>query len=86
MSIAAEMDAPLTVLALVHAKLAHRAGNEDLCAQLVAAQQHLEDLRLTVLALEELAIRQPRPGGAQVVHLAAHRRALRPVQDAGGAA
>jgi hypothetical protein len=60
MSIAAEMDAPLTVLALAHAKLAHRPGNADICAQLVAALQHLEELRLAVQALEQSQAARPR--------------------------
>jgi hypothetical protein len=84
MSIAREMDAPLIALALVHAKLAHRPGNEDLCTQIVAAQQHLEELRLAVQALEELATSPPRPGGAQVITL--HDRRPRLVRDADGAA
>jgi hypothetical protein len=85
MSIAREMDAPLTVLALLHARLARMPDTEALCTQLVSAQQHLEELRLDVLALEELAIGPRHSGGGQVISLDQHRPRPRLVQDAGGA-
>ena len=78
MSIAAEMDAPLFLLALA----AHRATDLALREQLVAVGQTLEELRLAVQELEALAVR-PRPAPAtpaEVVSLAQHRaaRAARP--------
>lgn len=78
MTIATEMDAPLLALALVTAKLARRPGNEDLVDQIIAAQQHLEELRSAVQELERLAL-APRAAG-QVVSLDQRRARLRPVE------
>lgn len=71
MTIATEMDAPLIALALVIARLEKRPGNEDLVEQITAAQQHPEELRGAVQALEEIAAR-PRPS-APVISMAAVR-------------
>ena len=57
MSISTEMDAPLLALALA----AQRTPDRALREMLLSTQQRLEELRLAVMQLEELACQPVRP-------------------------